>query len=341
MKTVRFAIIGIIGIFICFSSFANAEPIILKFNYSMPPKKSIAGSWHWYGDEIEKRSNGKVKFQYFPLGGLFQAKETRDNIIAGTADISNLSISTEGPRMPLATISSLPTIEFPNTVQGTIKAGQVIAKLIEETPELAAEFSAFKVLAYPYLTAYGAFGKKPIYVPSDMKGMKIRAAAMHGELVRSVGGASVNIVPPKVYMSLKTGVLDGSIMSISQIGDYKLWEVAKYFTDVYLGRSMFAIIMNKESWNALPPDIQKLMDELAPEMVEKGAEIMHEENAKGTEAFLANGGEIIQVTEDQNRAWDKAKAPLENIWLENCKKSGLGSTAETLLMRFKQMAASK
>lgn len=340
MKIGRLAIISILGMFICFSSLANAETITLKFNYSMPPKKSIAGSWHWYGDQLEKQTNGRVKFQYFPLGGLFKAPETRDNIIEGTADISNLSISTEGPRMPLASISSLPTIEFPNTVQGTLKAGHVIAKLIEQNPKLAAEFSAFKVLAYPYLTAYGAYGKKPIYVPSDMKGMKIRAAAMHGELVRSVGGASVNIVPPKVYMSMKTGVLDGSIMSISQIGDYKLWEVAKYFTDVYLGRSMFAIVMNKESWNALPPDIQQLMEKLAPEMVEKGAEIMHEEIEKGTKAFLANGGKIFEITAEQKRAWDAAKAPLENIWLENCKKRGLGGPAENLLTQFKAMAAS-
>ena len=88
MKTGRFAIISILGLFIFFSCFANAKPITLKFNYSMPLKKSIAGSWHWYGNELEKQSNGRVKFQFFPLGGLFKAKETRDNIIAGTADIA-------------------------------------------------------------------------------------------------------------------------------------------------------------------------------------------------------------------------------------------------------------
>jgi len=341
MKIGRYAMIGILGMFIFFSSFANAGPITLKFNYSMPLKKSIALSWHWYGDELAKQSNGRVKFQYFPLGGLFKARETRDNIIAGTADIANLSISTEGLRMPLASISSLPTIEFPNTVQGTISAGEVMTKLVEEFPQLAAEFKSFKVLALPYLTAYGVFDKDPIYLPSDIKGKKMRAAAMHAEFVRSVGGASVNIVPPQVYMSMKTGVIDGSIMSLSQIGDYKLWEVASYFTNVYMGRSLFAIIMNQESWDALPPDIQQLMEKVAPEMVKKGAEIMQEEIAKGTKGFLENGGKIIELTDDQRKAWDAAKAPLQDIWLENCQKKGLGDTAKKLLTRFKALAASQ
>ena len=341
MKKGRLAILILLSMLVCFAGSANAGPITLKFNYSMPLKKSIALSWHWYADELAKQSNGKVKIQFFPLGGLFKAQETRDNIIAGTADIANLSISTEGPRMPLASISSLPTIEFPNTVEGTMDASRVIVKLVEESPELAAEFRSFKVLALPYLTAYGVFDKEPIYLPSDIKGKKMRAAAMHAEFVRSLGGASVNIVPPQVYMSMKTGVIDGSIMSISQIGDYKLWEVAHYFTDVYMGRSLFAIIMNKESWNDLPPDIQQLMDKLAPGMVKKGAEVMYEETLKGTKDFLANGGEIIKVTEEQKKAWDAAKAPLEKMWLENCREKGLGGPAEDLLKRFKALAASK
>ena len=319
--------------------FAYAEPIKLRFNYSMPLKKSIAGSWHWYGDQVEKQTNGKVKFEYHPMGGLFKPKQTRDNMIAGTADLCNLSISTEGPRMPLASITSLPTIIFPNTVEGTMAASNAAVQLIDEFPDLAAEFKDFKIIAYQYLTAYGVFMKTPALVPSDLKGKKIRAAAMHAEFVKSVGGGPVNIVPPKVYMSLKTGVIDGSIMSISQIKDYKLWEISKSFTDTYMGRSMFAIIMNKESWNALPKDIQQVMDGLSDDMVRKGAEIMHSETSEGEKLYQEAGGKILKPTPEQEKAWNDAKAPLENIWLENVRKKGKGEIGEKMLKRFKEIAA--
>ena len=161
---------------------------------------------------------------------------------------------------------------------------------------------------------------------------------MHAEFVKSVGGGPVNIVPPKVYMSLKTGVIDGSIMSISQIKDYKLWEISKSFTDTYMGRTLFAIIMNKESWNALPKDIQQVMDNLSGDMVRKGAEIMHSETSMGEKLYQEAGGEILKPTPEQEKAWNDAKVPLENIWLENVRKKGKGDTAEKMLKRFKEIA---
>lgn len=320
---------------------AYAGPIKLRFNYSMPMKKSIAGSWHWYGDEIEKQTNGRVKFEYFPLSGLFSPAAVRDNMLAGTADLCNLSASTEDQRMPLAGIFSLPTVVFPNDVAGTVAASNTAIELISEFPDLAAEFNIFKIIAYQYLTAYGLFTKTPIYLPSELKGMKIRAAAMHAEFINSVGGGAVNIVPPKTYMSLKTGVIDGGILSMSQISDYKLWEIGKDFTDVYMGRTLFSIIMNKESWNALPKDIQQIMDAVSDSMVRKGAEIMHAENDEGLEKYLAQGGQIIKLKPEQEKAWDDAKAGLNNYWVEEMNKKGKGEVAKKMLKRFKEIAAEK
>jgi len=320
---------------------AYAEPIKLRFNYSMPLKKSIAGSWHWYGDAVENQAKGQVKFEYFPLSGLFPPKAVRDNIIAGTADLSNLSISTENERMPLSSITSLPTIYFPDTVQGNLAATETATQLIKEFPEMAAEYRDFKVVAFQYLSAYGVFTKKPAYLPSDLKGQKMRASAMHAEFVASVGGGPVNIVPPKTYMSLKTGVVDGGIMNMSQISDYKLWELGTSYTDVYMGRSMFAVIMNKESFNGLPKEIQQIMDTLSKDLVTNGADIIVSENSDGRDNFIKNGGQIIQLKPEQEKAWDDAKAGLERTWLEDMQKIGKGEPAEKMLKRFKEIAAEK
>lgn len=341
MKTGKLALFVIFVTIICFSTAAMAKTVTLKFNYSMPPKKSIAQCWHWYAAELEKKSGGKLKIQFFPFGGLFKPPATRDNMTAGTADICNLAISTEGPRMPLASVSSMPTISFPNNVAGSLKATATWEKLIKEFPKLEEEFKWVKVLAYQYLTVYGILGKDPIYVPADMRGKKVRAASMHAEFAKVLGAGPVNLVPPKSYMSLKTGVINSSIMSISQAYDYKLWEVATYFNDANMGRSLFAIIMNWESWNALPADMQKLMMDLTPEMVKVGAEVMNEETVRGRKAFAANGGKFLKLTDAQFQLWEKAKAPLEERWLGICKKRNLGDVAVKLLSRFKELAASQ
>jgi TRAP-type C4-dicarboxylate transport system substrate-binding protein len=92
-------------------------------------------------------------------------------------------------------------------------------------------------------------------------------------------------------------------MSVSQIADYKLWEIAQSFTDTYMGRTLFAIIVNKESWNALPKDVQQVMDNMSTSLVKKGAEIMHAETDLGEKLFRENGGTIYQLTPEQEKAW--------------------------------------
>ena len=54
MKIGRFTLLIIFATVISFSTAAMAKTVTLKFNYSMPPKKSIAQSWHWYAEELEK-----------------------------------------------------------------------------------------------------------------------------------------------------------------------------------------------------------------------------------------------------------------------------------------------
>jgi TRAP-type C4-dicarboxylate transport system substrate-binding protein len=108
-----------------------------------------------------------------------------------------------------------------------------------------------------------------------------------------------------------------------------------------MGRTMFAIIMNKESWSALPKDVQQVMDNLSGQMVQKGAEIMHAETDSGTKQYLEAGGKIIEPTPEQEKAWQDARDPLENFWLESLSEKGKGDVAKKMLKRFKEIAAEK
>jgi hypothetical protein len=68
---------------------------------------------------------------------------------------------------------------------------------------------------------------------------------------------------------------------------------------------------------------------------------MDAETVKGRKGYLANGGKFLTLTKDQIKQWDAAKMPLQQKWLDNCKKRNLGDTGEKLLKRFKELATSK
>jgi TRAP-type C4-dicarboxylate transport system substrate-binding protein len=316
--------------------YAKAE-VELRFNYSMPPKLSPADSWEWFGAELEKRSRGRVKITFFPQNALFKPQMAVENIITGTADISNISLAFETERMPYTSVLRMPTVIWPGTIKGGVAGANALLRLHEEFPEIQKEFQNVKLLFVALLSPYNLLTKKPVRVPADLNGMKIGASGSQRTFVNLQGGAAVGVIPPQSYLSLKTGVVDGMCSNWNIIGSYKLWEVAKYFTDFDLGRIAMPIIMNKESWNRLPADIQKLMTAVGAEATEKGIQSMYESGEKGRK--LAEGQiEVITPNKEELAAWMKAVQPLEDEWLEKMDKGGYGA-ARKILNRYKALNA--
>ena len=325
-------------VFLAYSRESEAKPVELRFNYSMPAKKGPANGWEWFGQELEKRTDGKVKVTYFPHGALFKIRQAVENIIAGTADITNISIRTFAKRYPLISVTLLPTIKFPNTVEGTVGSSRAIMKLIEEFPEIQAELKDFKVIWVTQLTAYNLITKKPVQKPGDLKGMKIGAGGVQGQFVSMQGGSGVALAPPKSYMSLKTGVVDGMIMSWNAMGIYKLWEVAGYVSEVTMGRVPLPIVMNKEAWNSLSPDIQKLVMKIGDETLSMSIKAMYKGGERGKKNCIKGGVKVFTPTSADKAVWRKGFSTLETKWLAARKKQGM-AVAPKVLERYKQLAA--
>ncbi|MCB1678612.1 MAG: TRAP transporter substrate-binding protein [Halioglobus sp.] len=96
----------------------------------------------------------------------------------------------------------------------------------------------------------------------DLKGLKMRIPGLAGEVFAAAGGTAVRIPGSELYTSLQTGVIDAT----EWVGPYNdlalgLYEVARYY--YYPGwhepGSMLELIVNKQSLEALPPDLQAIV----------------------------------------------------------------------------------
>ncbi len=96
----------------------------------------------------------------------------------------------------------------------------------------------------------------------DLKGLKMRIPGLAGEVFAAAGGTAVRISGGELYTSLQTGVIDAT----EWVGPYNdlalgLHEVAKYY--YYPGwhepGSMLEFIVNKDSFEALPEDLQAMV----------------------------------------------------------------------------------
>ncbi|MYM63805.1 TRAP transporter substrate-binding protein [Pseudomaricurvus sp. HS19] len=107
---------------------------------------------------------------------------------------------------------------------------------------------------------------KPINTMDDIKGLKMRIPGLGGEVWNRAGGTSVNIPGGELYTALQTGVIDAT----EWVGPYNdlafgFYQVAKYY--YYPGwhetGSTLELIVNKDAYEALPADLQAMVDTAA------------------------------------------------------------------------------
>lgn len=155
--------------------------------------------------------------------------------------------------------------------------------------------------------------------------MKIRAQGSVVPIVQALGGAPVGAPMPETYDALRTGVVDGSMAPFEALEGWKWGEIVKSSTECYgsaYTAGMF-VVMNKAKWDALPPDIQKIFNEVSVEWIEKQGKVWDEIDKSGKEFTLKKGNKIIPLSKEENARWAAAVKPLLDQYVKDVNSKGL------------------
>ena len=314
-----FLCLSVLGFsFFSSSVFGQVKPIDLSYSifFPAPHKHSVlANEW---GKEIEKRTNGRVKVTMHYGGTLTPADKCYDGVMRGISDVGMSVCGYTRGRFPLTEVVELPLGH---------KSGSAITKVINEYIQKfrPKEFGDVKMM---YMHAHGPgflHTKKAVNKLEDVKGMKIRAFGAVTKIVNALGGAPVSMPMGETYEALSRGVVEASIAPYEALQGWKWGEVVKFTTEVWgmAYSSAFFIAMNKDKWNALPPDIQKIIEKVNEEWAEKQGKAWDEIDKAGKDFTLKLGNKIITVSVDENRKWERALKPLYDEYVKNMKDKGL------------------
>lgn len=296
---------------------SNEKPIELSYAFFAPAATFPAKQMEKWKEELEKRTNGKVVVNLFPGGTLLAANNMYDGVKNKVADIG-LSVMTYEPgKFPLITIAELPS-GFPS---GKV-ASQVVYDLLKEYPQDA--FKDLKVVT--------AFATEPAFIQTekqvanlnDIKGKQIRISGALAPLLKELGAAPVGMSMSEAVEAMQTGVIEGYVSSREVLMDLKFAEMAKFVTDYPLSVSTFAAVMNMDTWNSLPPDVQKVIDELGPEMAAWAGEYLDNHVTKTMEwSKTEHGLEIVSLTPEEKQLWDSKLNPLQEKAIADLEAQGL------------------
>jgi len=330
--------IVIVGLF-AFVSFAGLahvdakEPITIRYAAQGAAKGIRAEAVQWWASEIEKRTNGQVKFKFFWSASLLKPGDAMEGIGAGTADCGGAWGIYHPAKTPLWTVGD-PPFSHDDPYVGL----KVMQEMFTTYQPLIKEVERYniKILA-PFVTGMTQLGttKKPVHVPADVKGMKIRfAGGQWAKYWQSCDAVPIKLTQEEVYEALMRGTADATQSYFFILDAYKHWDVIKYYSVIEAGQiCSYGLAINMDLWKGLSPEVQKIFEEVSGEFVDKYAQGLIGARKTIIPEAEKKGMTFIKLKADEKAKWlDKAK-PFMDAWVKSMDEKGLPGreTQETFL----------
>ena len=231
-------------------------------------------------DYVKEKSNGRITIMVHPSESLGSDRQMAEKVASGALD---MSINSQGP---IASYNAkLNVVGLPFLFSKPEQAYAVLDGEVGDQISKECIPSGFRILAYwdngfRHITN----SKRPIYVPKDLQGLKIRTPEdkMTISIFKALGANPQPLAFGELYMALSQGLFDGQENPIVNIYASKLYEVQKYISLTNHKYETCPLIISEFTWKRLSKADQDLLLEAA----RKFAAVHREMNNKANEDLL-------------------------------------------------------
>jgi TRAP-type transport system periplasmic protein len=296
-----------------------AKPIELRWSIAWPPTDVFSTRViPWAKNEIEKRTNGRVKFTLFYSGQILGMVEVYQGVVKRIADIGTSRMAFTPGRFPVGRGYEMPGIIF-NNAQVTNSVAWELYKKYKP-----AEFNDTHMIWIDSTGPGMLYTKTRVTKLEDIKNMEIRADGLVLEAIKALGAVPVSMPMSEIYLALDKGIVKGTLDRLGGLKDWRHAEVTKYIlmTPFIYTSAVFFNAMNLDAWNSLPPDIQKVFNEVGEEMPAKSGQFAEEHEMVGLKYGLEKRMEVNYLTPQETARWTTLIKPVQNKWVAEVEAKG-------------------
>lgn len=278
---------------------ASNEVIKLKLGHDQAETHGYHKGAKFFADKIKEKTNGKVQVTVFPNAQLGNELTMLDTLRVGDLDMSisaGPNASTHVPALGFFSVSYLfdskehflrvtTDPEFMSIIQG----------------QVAARNLGFRPLGFLTAGLRSTYNnKKPINTVDDLKGLKMRvmASPVESRVWKTLGTLPTSIPFGEIYTAMQTGLVDAAEGSPSSYASSKHNEVAKYLSLTEHQWLVSVLWISDKTWNKLPDDVKKAMQEVAREMTTYEINLNADADKKVVEEVQSKGVKVNQVQND-------------------------------------------
>lgn len=287
------------------------------------PHSSMIEPW---ARRVEADSNGRIAVEIYPSMGLGgKTNGLVDQALEGTVDIVWTAAAYTPERFPHAEAFTLPLVHNGNPAA----TNQAMMSVLDEW--LQQDFKGLKPLLLHVQAGHSLhLPHKTVHSLSDLDGLTIRPAGRRAGLwtVEALGATPSTKRHPKLSKALEENKLDGALMSFQLAQALDVVEAVKSHTMLaennFFGTSLYLFLMNQARYDALPADLQAVIDRNSGmKLAKRAGQIWQEAETNSIEVARKHGNEIHLLDEPERKRAQNALEQVLATWSEKVKERGI------------------
>jgi tripartite ATP-independent transporter DctP family solute receptor len=298
---------------------------VIRLGHGLSTGHSVHQGMVYFGEQLEKISEGKFKVQIYPSQQLGTERQCLELLQIGSLDMTKVSAGVLENFSPSIKVFGIPYMFKDKEHTFRVLDGPIGDELLAGT-----EKYWLKGLGY-YDSGSRSFYTidRPVEQPNDLEGLKIRVMESQTaiDMVKSFGGSPTPISWGELYTALQQGVVDGAENNPPSFYLSRHYEVCKYYIIDEHTVLPDVVLMSTHLWNTLNDQEQKWIQEAMDLSVIEQRRLWSVSEQESLEAVKAAGVQVsypdkIPFAEMSKSVADQyAKDPLIKSFIDKIKNT--------------------
>jgi TRAP-type C4-dicarboxylate transport system substrate-binding protein len=298
MKMKRFASMVILFAAVVFFA-ASVEAKTWKISHVRPQGTAVDTDLTWFSETLAKATDGKIKTKLYPASALGDYTVVQERVGMGAIDMAcQPPASAADKRFQM--------VYFPYMVKNWEQAKRNFAPgapVREVVAQLYAEQGIHLLAAWPVYFGGISLNREPVSPgdPDAAKGIKLRVPPMKTfQLLADTTGYMGTPIPfSDAFTAVQTGVVDGVVGSGAE-GYYSSFrDVTKYYIPSNTHFEVWYLIINKETFDNLDPELKKQLEDVAAQFESRRWDSAKADQAANEKRLEEYGAKIVDISDEE------------------------------------------
>ena len=287
----------------------KVETVVLKAGVTPDATHPYALGMVEFGKMIEERTEGRYKIEVYPAAQLGSEREVIEGVQMGTVDLTVVSTAPLAGFSDAFLVTDLPFLFVDKAHAHKVLDGEIGQDIFAQLEGTGIKGLAFWENGFRNITN----SKKPINLPEDMVGIKIRTMEnpIHMDSFRQIGADPTPMAFGELFTALQQRTVDGQENPLPIIYTSRFQEVQEHLALTGHFYAPAPLLISQATWDKLSAEDQAIFAQAAIEATAIQRKMIQDMDDELVDK-LAEAG--MQITTPDKGPWQEAMAPVYDKW---------------------------